>query len=191
MGLEGAGGGCVAIHHRGTPGWHLDRESGRVRNVLAWGPAQWLYASEDSITPGRSRYTAVQGQHRYHHWIAQPASRSDAIRLAHDSRLPVLAMELGEGNGGLGTPWSFLAVEPERVISTALFARGGRAYARLWNASDEPADVSLGGGHGVGTPVSLRLQEQVSRGWPRLRPWGFQTVRLDAGGEDSRATNGS
>jgi hypothetical protein len=77
------------------------------------------------------------------------------------------------------------------VISTALFARGGRAYARLWNASDEPADVSLGGGHGVGTPVSLRLQEQVSRGWPRLRPWGFQTVRLDAGGEDSRATNGS
>ena len=191
LGLEQDEGGCVAIHHRGTPGWYLDRDAGLARNVLGWGPEQWLYASDDSITPGRSRYTAVQGLHRYHHRIALCSSRREAIRSAHDFRLPVLQMELGDGHAGRGTPWSYLAVEPERVILTALFARDGRTYARLWNASDEPADVSLCEGHGTGTAVSLRLQEKNSRGWPRLRPWAFQTVRLEEARETAQSPNRS
>lgn len=184
LGLERADGGCVAIHHRGTPGWVLDRGSGLVRNVLGWGPEQWLYASDDSITPGRSRYTAIRGLHRYHHQIALPTSRVEAIRSAHDFRLPVLTAPLERDTAGCDAPWSFLEVAPERVILTALFARGGRTHARLWNASDEPADVSLIGDRSAGTAVSLRLKERANRGWPRLRPWGFQTVRLEEAGEN-------
>jgi hypothetical protein len=191
LGLERDEGGCVAIHHRGTPGWHLDREAGLVRNVLGWGPEQWLYASDDSITPGRSRYTAVQGLHRYHHRIALCGSRGAAIRSAHDFRLPILTALLEKETTGRDAAWSFLEVAPEEVILTALFARGGRTYARLWNASDAPTDVSLCGGHVTGTAVSLRLQEKNSRGWPRLRPWGFQTVRLDDAGETAEPPNRS
>lgn len=185
LGLERDQGGCLAIHHRGTPGWHLDRESGLARNVLAWGPEQWLYASDDSITPGRSRYTAVRGRHRYHHQIARPASRLEALRSAHDFRLPVLAVEVRHTTGKRSAPWSFLEIEPETVVLTALFARDGRTHARLWNASDEPADASLIGGRAVDTGVSLRLEEQASCGWPRLRPWGVQTLRLDHARENA------
>jgi hypothetical protein len=183
LGLEQMGGSRVSIHHRGTPGWHLDRESGLAGNVLAWGPEQWLYASDDSITPGRSRYTAVRGVHRYQHRIALPASRLEAIRLAHDFRLPVLAVEIRGTSGRRSAPWSFLEIEPDTVILTALFAREGKAHARLWNASDEPADVSLIGGRTVDAGVSLRLEEQPSCGWPWLRPWGIQTVRLEDPGD--------
>jgi hypothetical protein len=179
LGLERLEGSRVSIHHRGTPGWQLDRESGLARNVLAWGPEQWLYASDDSITRGRSRYTAVRGIHRYHHRIALPASRLGAVRSAHDFRLPVLAVEIPDLPGRRSAPWSFLEIEPETVILTALFARDGRAHARLWNASDEPADVSLIGGRTAERAVSLRLEEQPSCGWPGLRPWGIQTLRLD------------
>jgi hypothetical protein len=183
LGLERGESSCLAIHHRGTPGWHLDRESGLARNVLAWGPERWLYASDDSITPGRSRYTAVRGLHRYHHRIAFPPSRLGAIRSAHDFRLPVLAVEIRGSGGKRSTPWSYLRIEPQTVFLTALFARGGRTYARLWNASDETTEASLTGRLGVDAGVSLRLEEQAGCGWPRLRPWGIQTLRLDDGGE--------
>ena len=183
LGLERDEGSCLAIHHRGTPGWYLDREAGLARNVLAWGPEQWLYASDDSITPGRSRYTAVRGLHRYHHQVALPASRLEAIRSAHDFRLPVLSVEIRSTTRESSAPWSFLEVEPETVLLTALFARDGRTHARLWNASDEPADAALIGGSAVDAGVSLRLEEQASCGWPRLRPWGIQTLRLDPAGE--------
>jgi len=185
LGLERDEGSCLAIHHRGTPGWYLDRESALARNVLAWGPEQWLYASDDSITPGRSRYTAVRGLHRYHHQVALPSSRFEALRSAHDFRLPVLSLESRSGNEESSAPWSFLEIEPETVILTALFARDGRSYARLWNASDEPADAALIGGCAVDAGVSLRLQEQAPCGWPRLRPWGIQTLRLDPAGKNA------
>lgn len=185
LGLERDEGSFLAIHHRGTPGWHLDRESGLARNVLGWGPEQWLYASDDSITPGRSRYTAVRGRHRYHHQIARPASRLEAIRSAHDFRLPVLTVEVRGTTGKRSAPWSFLEIEPETVVLTALFARDGRTHARLWNASSEPADAALIGGSAVDAGVSLRLEEQASCGWPRLPPWGIQTLRLDPARENA------
>jgi hypothetical protein len=179
LGLERDEGGRLAIHHRGTPGWYLDREAGLARNVLAWGPEQWLYASDDSITPGGSRYTAVQGQHRYHHQIAQPASRLEALRSAHDFRLPVLSVEMGSAKALSSAPWSFLAIEPETVVLTALFARDGRTHARLWNASEEPTEARLIGDPRVDAGVSLRLEARSSCEWPRLRPWGIQTLRLE------------
>jgi hypothetical protein len=180
LALERPDGRSVAIHHRGTPGWHLDRESGLARNALAWGPERWLYASDDSITPGRSRHTAVRGLHRYHHRIAFPESRTQAIRSACDFRLPVLAAPLSSEGGDLRAPWSFLEIEPQAVLLTALFAREGRIHARLWNASGEPAVASLAGHMTVGAEVSLRLEERA-REWPRLRPWGIHTLRLDKG----------
>jgi hypothetical protein len=179
LGLEGAEGKRATLAHRGTPGWHVDLESGLVRNVLGWGPEQWLYASEDSITPGRSRYTALQGAPSYHHRIEFPSDRLQAVRAAHDHRLPVLAVRIDLPTQVLLGPWSFLDVDPPELLLTALFARDGETYARFWNASDEPKHAGLIGYHGGETGVSLRLRDQAASAWPTLRPWGVQTVRLD------------
>jgi hypothetical protein len=167
----------AALLHKGTPGWFVDREEGVLRNVLAWAPEAWLYASDDSVTPGRSRYTAVHGRHRYEHGLAAIVTRLDAVRAAHDFRLPMLVTELSGTEHGATTPWSFLAVAPEQVVLTALFARGGRAYARLWNAGGHSAEACLSA---EGVAVSLRLEEEGPSSWPRMRPWGIQTVRLAA-----------
>jgi hypothetical protein len=171
---DGAG---VALLHKGTPGWHLAREDGVLRNVLAWAPAEWLYASDDSVTPGRSRYTAVHGRHRYEHALAAIRTRLDAVRAAHDFRLRVLAAEVAGPESSRTAPWSFLAVAPEHVMLTALFARSSHVYARLWNASGQSTEASLPAGD---TPVSLRLEAESSSPWPWMRPWGIQTVRLAA-----------
>ena len=42
VGLEDGDGAGVAFFHRGTPGYHLDRREGVLRNVLAWGPREWM-----------------------------------------------------------------------------------------------------------------------------------------------------
>ena len=65
-----------------------------------------------------------------------------------------------------------------------MFVRAGKVYVRLWNASSEGIQASVGSGG----PLSLwrcsldlvdeaRAAEGVS-----LRPWGVQTLRL--GGTD-------
>jgi hypothetical protein len=179
IGVEGSGSGGVALLHKGTPGWQAERQQGVLRNVLAWGPEQWLYASDDSVTPGRSRYTAVRGTHRYEHAIARISTRLDAVRAAHDFRLPVLAVEVPGGEGGRRLPWSFLETAPQQAVLTALFARNGKTYARLWNASGQPVEFTVSGPH-TSTEVSFRLEADGPSGWPSARPWGIQTVRLRA-----------
>jgi hypothetical protein len=179
VGLEGPDERRIAILHNGTPGWHVDREAGVVRNVLAWGPQQWLYASEDSITPGQSRYTAVSGVHRYEHQIAVVGDRMGAIRSACEFRLPVRYVRMRDGGGNEPVPRSFFEAGSKTTVMTALFARDGETYARLWNASDEVAEVALGDSTAGATEVSFRLEEKPTCDWPRLRRWGVQTVRLD------------
>ncbi|MFI5398056.1 MAG: hypothetical protein ACHQ9S_21170 [Candidatus Binatia bacterium] len=177
IGVEGSGSGGAALLHKGTPGWHVDRQQGVLRNVLAWGPEQWLYASDDSVTPGRSRYTAVRGTHRYEHAITPISTRLDAVRAAHDFRLPVLAVDVPGGEGGRRLPWSFLETAPQQAVLTALFARNGKTYARLWNAGDQPVEFAVSGPH-TGTGVSFRLEAESPSGWPSARPWGIQTILL-------------
>ncbi len=178
VGLEGPAPAGVAILHKGTPGWQIDRDAGVLRNVLAWGPQRWLYASDDSITPGQSRYTAVHGRQRYEHAIVPTATRLDAIRAAVNFRLPVVAVDLPSANGSASVPWSFLDVAPEQAIVTALFARDAKTYCRLWNAAGEPTKTTLSGSFNRAVGVSLRLEEESAPTSPQLRPWGIHTVRL-------------
>jgi hypothetical protein len=180
LGLEGKEGRGVALLHRGTPGYHIDRESGVVRNVLAWGPQEWLYASDDSLTPGRSRYTALRGRHVYEYALTPVASRLDAVRAAFDYTVPCAVAEAGEGGRSLPGAGSFVQVRPDEVILTALFVHAGRTYARLWNASERARRATL---RSVGDlrarPVSLYLEDTDDSAALSLRPLGVQTVLVD------------
>jgi hypothetical protein len=180
LALKGKDGRGVALLHRGTPGYHIDRESGVVRNVLAWGPQEWLYASDDSLTPGRSRYTALRDRHVYEYALTPIASRLDALRAAFDYTVPCAVAEAGEGGRSLPGAGSFILVRPEEVLLTALFVHAGKTYARLWNASQKTRRATLRSAADLrARPVSLYLEDADGRAALSLRPWGVQTVLVD------------
>jgi hypothetical protein len=184
--LEDQSESVLAFLNRGTPGYHFDRQTGVLRNVLAWGPREWLYASDDSITYGRSRYLALRGLHAYEYAIAPCASRLEALRTALDYQLPCLAMAVEASPGPLPPDGSFLTIEPEGIVLTALFRQNGDVYARLWNPSPQERRVSLRSGDDTLRlwPVTLDLRNEGARSNAvQLRPWGIQTVRIEGFGE--------
>jgi hypothetical protein len=185
VGLEDGDGAGVAFFHRGTPGYHLDRREGVLRNVLAWGPREWIYASDNSVTRGRSRYTALRGRQEYEYAILPYTPRGARFvlpRAALDFQLPCRWQMLQALSGRPAVPRSFLSVEPESVLATALFVHWGRAYIRLWNASGQEAVAA------IRTPwvrewhpVDLRLRRDgaplPSDNIP-LPPWGIRTLEI-------------
>ncbi len=180
VGLEDGDGVGVAFLHRGTPGYHLDRREGVLRNVLAWGPRDWVYASDDSVTRGRSRYTALRGRHVYEYAILPYTSRR--ARFILPDPLPCLCQPLRGPSGRRPAPRSFLSVKPESVVATALFVHRGRVYLRLWNASGQEVAASVSG-EWVGElmPVDLHLRpdgEPVPPDRVPLPPWGIRTVNI-------------
>jgi hypothetical protein len=184
--LEDDNGSGLAFLNRGTPGYHLDREAGVLRNVLAWGPREWLYASDDSLTYGRSRYLALRGRHAYEYAIVPCSSRLEALRLGLDYQLPCLAMAVEASAGPLPPEGSFLAVEPEGIVLSALFGQNGSVYARLWNPSPEEQQASLRSGREALRlqPIALDLREEgAASDAVSLRPWGIQTVRVEGLGK--------
>jgi len=113
-----------------------------------------------SLPPGEGMRCRVFSQHAF------PTDLPDTT----------LASDLPGGENSRVGPWSFLDLAPEHVILTALFARNGHTYARLWNASDRSTEIKLL----AAEAVSLRLEKERTSAWPRMRPWGVQTVRLAA-----------
>jgi len=181
VGLEDEDGAGVAFFHRGTPGYHLDRREGVLRNVLAWGPREWIYASDNSVTRGRSRYTALRERQEYEYAILPYTAQMEALRAATDFQTPCPSLPLRGPADHSPAPRSFLSIEPESVLATALFVHRGRVCVRLWNMLDREsrAVVHLEGGDGLGT-VDFNLEN--SRTLPDkqvpLRPWGIQTVAV-------------
>jgi len=184
VGLEDGEGRGIAFLNRGTPGYHVERRDGAtlLRNVLAWGPREWIYASDNSITRGRSRYTPLRGRHGYVYALLPYASRLAAERAAWDFRLPCLVQPLPGSAGGRVESRSFLTVEPDSVLATALFVHGRGLYLRLWNPSprEAVAVVRVEGG-GPPAPVDLdlrRTRRPLPEGRVGLRPWGIQTLSV-------------
>ncbi len=185
VGLEDRDGAGVAFFHRGTPGYHLDRREGVLRNVLAWGPREWIYASDNSVTRGRSRYTALRGRQVYEYAVlpyAPPGAGFILPRAALDFHLPCLCQPRRGSAGRPLAPRSFLNVEPESVLATAIFVHRGRAYLRLWNASGQETTAAISTPWaGEWVPVDLRLRPDgapLPPGRIPLPPWGIRTGEI-------------
>ncbi|MCL6506828.1 MAG: hypothetical protein K6T59_07365, partial [Bryobacteraceae bacterium] len=181
VGLENNGGANVAFLNRGTRGYFYERDRGMLRNVLAWGPESWIYASDNSITRGRSRYTALKGRQTFEYAILPYKTRLEAQKAALDFQLPLTAQATCAKKGSLPSSKSFLAVEPHQIIITSIFVRNGKIYARLWNASEEAARAILhvdGGARLWAVDFNLEHEEALSDFHVPMRPWGIQTVRI-------------
>jgi hypothetical protein len=183
VGLEDDHGRGFSLINRGTRGYHLDREKGILRNVLAWGPREWIYASDDSITRGRSRYTALRGEHIYKYSLFPYKSRTDAERAAMEAALPLFAVWRDGAGGSLPSPWSALSVEPKSVMVTAFLVRDGAVCARLWNASDDEVTAKITtvmGGRISSVPLGFDgTGEDLPKSQLKLAPWGVSAIRID------------
>ena len=169
----------VALLNRGTPGHHLDRERGILRNVLAWAPKHWPYASDNSVTGSGSRYTALRGGYAYECALVPCPSRLKALQAAVDYQLPCLGVLLSPRPGQLPSEGSFLRVDPDGVLLSSLFVQKGKVYARIWNASPEgrQATIRSGGPLSLST-CPLDLSAEAPADSIDLPPWGLQTLRL-------------
>jgi hypothetical protein len=169
----------VALLNRGTPGHHLDRERGILRNVLAWAPKHWPYASDNSVTGGGSRYTVLRGGYAYECALVPCPSRLKALQAAVDYQLPCLGVLLSPRPGQLPSEGSFLRVDPDGVLLSSLFVQKGKVYARIWNASPEgrQATIRSGGPLSLST-CPLDLSAEAPADSIDLPPWGLQTLRL-------------
>jgi len=169
----------VALLNRGTPGHYLDRERGILRNVLAWAPKQWPYASDNSVTGGGSRYTALRGGYAYECALVPCPSRLKALQAAVDYQLPCLGVLLSPRPGQLPSEGSFLRVDPDGVLLSSLFVQKGKVYARIWNASPEGRQATIRSGGPLSlSACPLDLSAEAPTESIDLPPWGLQTLRL-------------
>ncbi len=175
-------GGGLAVLAPGARGYTHDGESGVLQRVLAWSPSSWIYASDDSVTPGGSRYARLRGQHTFHYALLPYRQRAEVVTGGSRYCLLPPAVVGTSSQGDLPSSGSLLHVEGSPVEMSALCVRQGIPHARLWNASGEEQETIIHGGRGCQMhTVDLRLQdgEHLDGGRLRLRPWGVQTVRLD------------
>jgi alpha-mannosidase len=174
-------GSGLAVLAPGARGYTYDQETGILQRVLAWSPRAWIYASDDSITPGGSRYTTLTGRHTFRYALLPYRRRSEVIAEAAQICQPPPASVGQPSPGDLPSSSSLLRVEPQTVDLSALFVHNGSTYARLWNPSPEEREAVLhceGSGDPVAVSLRLEEEERVVGGRVPLRPWGVQTIRL-------------
>jgi hypothetical protein len=177
--LEDGLGNGVAVLNRGTPGYHFDRRTGLLQNVLAWAPERWPYASDDYVTAGSSRFTRLRGGYAYECSLIPFSSRLSALRASADYRLPCLGVVLSPRSASLPSYGTFLRLEPEQVVLSSLFVQKERVYARLWNPSDADRKASIESGGPLSLwDCSLDLSSQSPAGAVTLPGWGVRTLRL-------------
>ena len=188
IGLESENGTGIAFFNRGTRGYHMDRSAGLLRNVLAWGPREWIYASDDSFTRGHSAYTALRGSRTYEFALAPYRSRIEAEKQSIRYALPVRAIWRKGERASLLKSWSPLRLNLETVIITAYKVHKGALYLRLWNASDRATSVPLPTPDTMAvfsaTPDFRVFAETPINGNIDIAPWGITTLRI---GTESRS----
>ncbi len=147
----------LAFINRGNRGYHWNKEEHRLRQVLAWAPREWIYASDDSFTRGKSAFTALSGTRTFEFAIAPYADRIEAERHSMNYATPLIAIwqDSSEAEAYKSattsntTPSdhiqssSALAVDSEKIFVTAFLVQNGNIIARLWNASGNEVTSAL------------------------------------------------
>ena len=159
----------IALLNRDRCCYRFDAAQGVLRAILA----------------RPSQETRLSGTRVWECALLPVGSRLEALRSALDYQLPCLGVFVTPHAGKLPPEGSFLSVEPEEALLSAMFVRRGKVYVRLWNASANSIEASVGSGG----PLSLRhcslslVDEAPVNGAVPLRPWGVQTLRLAGAGE--------
>jgi hypothetical protein len=183
--------GFVALSAGEQAGWVLFRpgpsgyrwfgDQGHLQTVLAWGPREWLYASEDSVRVGGSGFTVLKGRKTYRCSLMYMDCKAEMlVRAAAGLANPLAASKCtGNGSNEKCSEASLLQVEPGSPVISALFTEGEKAYVRLCNYSDQRQNFSISGGKWLIRPVNMNLvPEGEAREIYALLPGKIQTVQI-------------
>lgn len=168
-GLDSEGGRGIALLNREPCAYRFDSEQGLLRAILA-----------KPSSGERFNGTGVCDCA-----LLPFGSRIQAMRAMLDYQLPCLGVSVTPHMGRLPPEGSFLSIEPEEALLSALFVHRGRMYVRLWNASANGIEAVVGSGG----PLSLRrcslglVNEAAANREITIRPWGIQTLRLTGADE--------
>ncbi len=147
----------LAFINRGNRGYHWNKEEHRLRQVLAWAPREWIYASDDSFTRGKSAFTALSGTRTFEFAIAPYEDRIEAERHSMNYATPLIAIRQDSSEVGASKSIqtsntkpsdhiqssSALVVDSEKIFVTAFLVQNGNIIARLWNASGNEVKSAL------------------------------------------------
>lgn len=183
--------GFIALDAEKQPGWALfrpgscgyrwDGSSGHLQTVLAWGPREWLYASEDSIRVGGSAYTILRNRLTYRcSLMLVDGTDETLVRNAKALLNPFSAIILeNDGFDGTLPEENFLTVNPDSPVITAFFAQDQKVYLRLCNYTEHTQSFSLAADRRKVRPVSMNLEPLgQAREVLTVAPGKIQTLQI-------------
>jgi len=188
----------LAFINRGNRGYHWNKEEHRLRQVLAWAPREWIYASDDSFTRGKSAFTALSGTRTFEFAIAPYADRVEAERHSMNFATPLIAIwqDSSGAEASKSAPTSntkpsdyiqsssALELDSEKVFITAFLVQNGNIIARLWNASGNEMTSALQSHPNV--PLFEKVPTSRSNSAPGSKPDSAQGSGSSSG-QDSKA----
>ncbi|MDY6827317.1 MAG: hypothetical protein SVV67_09145 [Bacillota bacterium] len=166
----------------GSFGCRWKAEQGLLQTVLAWAPGEWLYASDDSIRAGGSRYTKLKGKHTYRcalHY--SPTSAEELVKTSVSFAEPFLPGMVVQEQQQLKNcaASDFLTSSLPRPFITALFREEDGIYLRLCNYSSADKEVSFSDSNLLVRPVNMDLKASGEPGAELILPPGrIQTVQI-------------
>ncbi|HPN92182.1 MAG TPA: hypothetical protein PLC73_05220 [Rectinema sp.] len=188
----------LAFINRGNRGYHWNKEEHRLRQVLAWAPREWIYASDDSFTRGKSAFTALSGTRTFEFAIAPYADRVEAERHSMNFATPLIAIwqDSSGAEASKSAPTSntkpsdyiqscsALELDSEKVFITAFLVQNGNIIARLWNASGNEVTSALQSHPNV--PLFEKVPTSRSSSAPGSKPDSAPNSGSSSG-QDSKA----
>ena len=107
---------------------------------------------------------------------------ADLHRKALEYNFPVVSVCSAVGSGRLGDTVQPLSVGAAGVMVSALYPEGAKTYLRLFDYSDQAAEAAVAFGNGEARLEKTDLlgrDEKPASSLVRLRPWQFQTFRVE------------
>lgn len=179
--LSGAEQAGWVLFRPGSSGYRWFGEQGHLQSVLAWGPRDWLYASEDSIRVGGSGFTLLKGKKTYCCSLMYMDDTAEMLIRAAAGLANPMASIICSGNDGYEkcSDATVLPVEPGPPVITALFCEEQKVYVRLCNYSGRRQKFSIAGGKWLVRPVKMNLiPEGQVRNTFTLAPGKIQTLQI-------------
>jgi hypothetical protein len=186
IGLESSERDHLVFINRGNRGYHWDKKRNILRQVLAWAPREWIYASDDSFTRGKSAFTALSGIHTFDFAIAPYSNRIEAERESINYTTPMVAVWQNINNTKMPdyiTSSTAFMVDSDKIFVTAFLVQNGNIIARLWNASENEVTCSLRSYSNK--PIFVKETGSKINSWCSIknnmfsfRPWGIYIFKI-------------
>ncbi|MGQ8336955.1 hypothetical protein ACUNWD_10430 [Sunxiuqinia sp. A32] len=168
--------GNIAHFNIGQSGYGYEEENSCIKHVISFAPKRYVYGNGKQILKGketyRNRFIPYSGDWR----------TARITLLSNEYQRPVIELQSKKIQSDLPEKASFLNINSNTTIATALFERGGKIYVRLWEWAGQKDEVSIQFGDSNASLIecshNLVQSEKLATQF-NMRPWEIKTIELD------------